>query len=89
MKRALVSAGALAASLFVFGAVHGTLNIAMNASAIDVQRAMGRPIMSSFHAAFSIGGLATSACVASSASCPLACDHWYARTCARKPGLVR
>ncbi|HEY0805048.1 MAG TPA: MFS transporter [Pseudonocardiaceae bacterium] len=46
----------LAAALFVFGAVHGTLNIAMNANAIEVQRAWGRPIMSSFHAVYSIGG---------------------------------
>ncbi|MEV0564835.1 MFS transporter [Dactylosporangium sp. NPDC050588] len=46
----------LAAALFVFGAVHGTLNIAMNANAIDVQRAWGTPIMSSFHAVYSIGG---------------------------------
>ncbi|MFF5234716.1 MFS transporter [Dactylosporangium sp. NPDC000521] len=47
---------ALTAALFVFGAVHGTLNIAMNANAIDVQRAWGAPIMSSFHAVYSIGG---------------------------------
>jgi predicted MFS family arabinose efflux permease len=47
---------ALAAALFVFGAVHGVLNIAMNANAIEVQRAWRRPIMSSFHAAYSIGG---------------------------------
>jgi predicted MFS family arabinose efflux permease len=46
----------LAASLFVFGAVHGTLNIAMNANAIEVQRWWQRPIMSSFHAVYSIGG---------------------------------
>ncbi|MDG6107770.1 MFS transporter [Dactylosporangium aurantiacum] len=47
---------ALAVALFVFGAVHGTLNIAMNANAIDVQRSWQRPIMSSFHAVYSIGG---------------------------------
>ncbi|WP_305785652.1 MFS transporter [Symbioplanes lichenis] len=46
----------LAAALFLFGAVHGTLNIAMNANAIEVQRAWGSPIMSSFHAIYSIGG---------------------------------
>ncbi|GII26407.1 MFS transporter [Planosporangium mesophilum] len=46
----------LATALFVFGAVHGTLNIAMNANAIEVQRAWRRPIMSSFHAIYSIGG---------------------------------
>ncbi|MEV4342893.1 MFS transporter [Actinoplanes sp. NPDC049596] len=47
---------ALSVALFLFGATHGTLNIAMNANAIEVQRAYGRPIMSSFHAVYSIGG---------------------------------
>ncbi|GIE34602.1 MFS transporter [Actinoplanes italicus] len=47
---------ALCAALFVFGAVHGTLNIAMNANAAELERAHGRPIMTSFHAIYSIGG---------------------------------
>ncbi|WP_329251675.1 MFS transporter [Streptomyces sp. NBC_01478] len=47
---------ALILALFLFGLVHGTLNIAMNANALEVQRAWGRPIMSSFHAVYSIGG---------------------------------
>lgn len=47
---------ALSLALFGFGLVHGTLNIAMNANAIEVQRAWGGPIMSSFHAVYSIGG---------------------------------
>jgi len=46
----------LAVALFAFGLVHGTLNIAMNANAIEVQRAWRQPIMSSFHAVYSIGG---------------------------------
>lgn len=46
----------LGVALFVFGAVHGTLNIAMNANAAEVERAHGRPIMASFHALYSIGG---------------------------------
>ncbi|MET8051892.1 MFS transporter [Streptosporangium sp. NPDC005286] len=46
----------LAVALFVFGAVHGTLDVAMNAGAVEVEQAMGRPIMSSFHAVFSSGG---------------------------------
>jgi predicted MFS family arabinose efflux permease len=46
----------LAVALYVFGAVHGTLNIAMNAHAVEVQRAWGKPIMSSFHAVYSVGG---------------------------------
>ncbi|MEU8038505.1 MFS transporter [Streptosporangium sp. NPDC049078] len=46
----------LALALFAFGAVHGTLDVAMNANAVEVEQATGRPIMSSFHAVFSIGG---------------------------------
>ena len=46
----------LSVALFAFGAVHGTLNIAMNANAAEVERAMERPVMSSFHAIYSIGG---------------------------------
>lgn len=47
---------ALSTALFVFGAVQGTLNVAMNANAVEVQRAWGSPVMSSFHAVFSLGG---------------------------------
>ncbi|MEV5046815.1 MFS transporter [Streptomyces griseoincarnatus] len=46
----------LVVALFLFGLTHGTLNIAMNANAIQVQSAWGRPIMSSFHAVYSVGG---------------------------------
>ncbi len=46
----------LVGALFAFGAVHGTLNIAMNANAVAVERAYGRPIMVSFHAVYSVGG---------------------------------
>jgi MFS family permease len=46
----------LALALFGFGLVHGALNIAMNANGVEVQRAMGRPIITSFHATYSIGG---------------------------------
>ncbi|MEW9529522.1 MFS transporter [Microbispora sp. NPDC049125] len=52
---------ALAVALFLFGAVHGTLDVAMNANAVVVERAYGRPIMSSFHAVFSVGGFAGAA----------------------------
>ena len=46
----------LVLALFGFGSVHGTLNVAMNTNAVEVQRAWGRPIISSFHAVYSIGG---------------------------------
>jgi MFS family permease len=48
--------GTLIAALFVFGAAHGTVNIAMNGNAVEVERAWQKPIMSSFHAVYSIGG---------------------------------
>jgi predicted MFS family arabinose efflux permease len=43
--------------LFCFGAMHGALDVAMNAQAVEVERRYARPIMSSFHALFSLGGL--------------------------------
>jgi MFS family permease len=46
----------LALALFCFGLVHGGLNIAMNASGVEVQREAGHPIITSFHAIYSIGG---------------------------------
>jgi predicted MFS family arabinose efflux permease len=49
---------ALMGTLLVFGMVHGVLDVAMNANAVEVERAGGRPIMSSFHAVYSIGGFA-------------------------------
>src|SRR5262245_46367325 len=53
----------LALTLFAFGAALGAMDVAMNAQAIAVQHAMARPIMSSFHALFSDGGIAGAALV--------------------------
>jgi fucose permease len=47
----------LAASAFFLGFSLGAIDIAMNAHAAAVEKAFGRPIMSSIHAFFSIGGL--------------------------------
>jgi predicted MFS family arabinose efflux permease len=47
----------LAAALLTFGILHGILNVGMNAAAVSCQTAYGRPIMTSFHALFSIGGM--------------------------------
>lgn len=46
---------------FLFGATNGALDVAMNANAAEVERARGRPTMSSFHGCFSLGGLAGAA----------------------------
>src|SRR3984885_6394408 len=50
----------LAAALVVFGASLGSLDVAMNLHAVEVERALSRPLMSGFHALFSIGGFAGS-----------------------------
>ena len=56
----------LALALCVFGAAGGATDVTMNAQASEVERLCGRPIMSSFHALFSLGGLAGSGLVAAS-----------------------
>ena len=44
-------------ALFMFGALQGSLDVAMNAQAVAVENAYERPIMSAFHGFFSLGGL--------------------------------
>ncbi|MCC3777052.1 MFS transporter [Streptomyces sp. UNOB3_S3] len=51
------SALALGLVLLVFGAAYGGLNVAMNSAAVDLVAALRRPVMPSFHAAFSVGGM--------------------------------
>ncbi len=48
----------LALALFVFGAGLGSLDCVMNMQAIVVERLNDRPLMSGFHAQFSLGGIA-------------------------------
>jgi MFS family permease len=52
------SALGLGLALVVFGIGYGGLNVAMNSVAVDLVAAMRRPVMPSFHAAWSFGGLA-------------------------------
>lgn len=47
----------LGMALLVFGASLGSLDVAMNVHAVEVERATGRPMMAGFHALFSIGGV--------------------------------
>ncbi|MER5477585.1 MFS transporter [Streptomyces sp. NPDC002734] len=47
----------LAGALLVFGFCNGCLDVSMNAHAVHVEKAYGRPVMSGFHATFSVGGV--------------------------------
>jgi MFS family permease len=49
--------GTLAFAILVFGACNGAMDVAMNGHGAVVERLRGKPIMSSFHAAFSLGCL--------------------------------
>jgi len=48
----------LFAALFAWGAFQGTLDVSMNTQAVTVERAASRPLMSGFHACWSIGAFA-------------------------------
>jgi MFS family permease len=51
------SALALGLVLLCFGISYGGMNVAMNSFAVDLVAALRRPVMSGFHAAYSLGGL--------------------------------
>jgi MFS family permease len=48
---------ALGAALLALGFGNGTLDVSMNAHAVQVEKAYRRPVMSAFHATFSVGGV--------------------------------
>ena len=48
---------ALVMALALFGVFNGAMDVSMNAHGVAVERQLGRPIMSSLHAMFSIGGI--------------------------------
>jgi MFS family permease len=52
------SFAALFAALFAWGAFQGALDVSMNTQAVTVELADGRPLMSGFHASWSIGAFA-------------------------------
>jgi len=45
----------LAAAMIFFGGIHGGVDVSMNAWAAEIERKNDRPIMSSFHAMWSLG----------------------------------
>ncbi|MFI9243909.1 MFS transporter [Streptomyces sp. NPDC053086] len=61
----------LAAALLAFGFCNGCLDVSMNAHAVHVEKAYGRPVMSAFHATFSVGGVLASLVGAATASAGL------------------
>ncbi|MFL4910409.1 MFS transporter [Streptomyces sp. MMS24-I2-30] len=61
----------LAGALLVFGFCNGALDVSMNAHAVHVEKAYGRPVMSGFHATFSVGGVLASLVGAGAASAGL------------------
>ncbi|MEV7129135.1 MFS transporter [Streptomyces sp. NPDC093260] len=61
----------LAGALLVFGFCNGCLDVSMNAHAVHVEKAYGRPVMSGFHATFSVGGVLASLVGAGAASAGL------------------
>ena len=51
----------LGLTLLVFGATLGSLDVAMNIHAVEVERDAGEPLLSGFHALYSLGGFAGAA----------------------------
>jgi hypothetical protein len=51
------SAAGLILGAIALGAANGAIDVAMNAHGVEVERRLGRPILSSLHAGFSLGGL--------------------------------
>lgn len=65
------SLGALLLAAAVFGAGNGFVEVSMNAHAVALERARGRPLLSGFHAAFSFGGFVGAAAGAAAAGAGL------------------
>ena len=61
----------LGGALLVFGFCNGCLDVSMNAHAVHVEKAYGRPVMSAFHATFSVGGVLAALVGAATASAGL------------------
>ena len=51
------SPAVLLVTLLAFGAAYGSVDVSMNASAVGMATEYGRPIVPTFHAAYSFGGL--------------------------------
>src|SRR5262245_23804282 len=76
----------LAAVLLVFGASLGTLDVAMNVHAVEIEKSARRPLMSQFHAMFSLGGFAGSGAITFLLSCEV--SPFASALCASALALV-
>lgn len=65
------SLGLMAATLVVFGAGLGMIDVAMNVQAVEVEKAARKPMMSGFHGFFSLGGIIGAGAVSLLLSCGL------------------
>lgn len=66
------------ASTFLVGLANGSLDVSQNAQGVEVERAAGRTIFSSMHAAFSFGGLIGAGLGAASAALDLSAGASFA-----------
>ncbi|MFF8775003.1 MFS transporter [Kitasatospora sp. NPDC015120] len=71
------SVAALGGCLLLFGAGYGGANVAMNSAAVEIVGELGRPVMPSFHAGYSLGGL-LGAGVGGLLAGPLTAAQWLA-----------
>ncbi|MER7708505.1 MFS transporter [Kitasatospora sp. NPDC097605] len=71
------SVTALGGVLLLFGAGYGGANVAMNSAAVEIVGELGRPVMPSFHAGYSLGGL-LGAGVGGLLAGPLTAAQWLA-----------
>jgi MFS family permease len=67
-----VDFGTLLIAVLLVGAANGTLDIAMNAQGVAVERAAGKRVFNSLHAAFSFGALAGASVAAGAAAAGVA-----------------
>jgi len=80
------TATSLGLAFGALGFANGIIDVSQNAHAVEVERAYGRPIMSAFHAFFSLGGLLAS--ILGGSLIALGVEVGYTLTAAAALGIV-